>query len=195
MNIKSLNNATILQKYVLIFIAFLLTAALLLFGLIRPNLAKIKYVRGEIITQKKNSEDIVKNEINANRLSEKFDIIEPELEKFNQIFINRNRELEFITTLENTASQENINQKINFNLVPGASEQIYQMVPLEISAQGEYEKILSYLNALENLTYYLNINTLEFSTGAAVFTPASPTDGASGGKTINLRITANTYWR
>jgi len=192
MNFNALKNASLLQKYFLLCLTFSIVTALLIIGVARPKMVKIKSLRAEIITQKQNAEDMVKDEINTTRLSDKLDIIEPELEKFNQIFINRNRELEFITTLENTASQENINQKINFSLSADKSGQIYQMVPLELSAQGSYRQILAYLNALEALNYYININSLEFNTGAAVFTPASED---SKEKVVNLKIIANTYWQ
>ena len=195
MNFKSFKNASILQKYFILSFSFFLISSLMIFGIATPNLAKIKKIRAEIITQKQTAEDKIKREINSKRLSEKLNKIEPELEKFNQIFINRNRELEFITTLENVASREQVTQKISFNLNADHSSPVYQKIPLEILAQGNYYDILRYINSLETLNYYINIKSLEFSSGAIIFTTADGTRKTTSENSINLKISANTYWR
>ena len=187
---KNSKNIGIIPKFFILIAVFLIFESLIIFGLGRFAWQKIKQYRMNIVEQNLNIRQSMDREINAKKLSDKLNKIEPELENFSQIFINRNRELEFITTLENAATHNNVSQKIALDLAKNPDNQTLQKVPLALTAQGNYYNILKYLNELENLNYYLNIISLDFNSGVI-------STNADGGQTrnITLQIQANTYWR
>jgi len=120
------------------------------------------------------------------------------LDIFEKIFINSNRELEFITTLEGIANENNIAQKINLDLSLAQNEQIYKKIPLDLNLRGEFKNLIEYLTDLESLNYYLNINLLEFSTtqsSGGVVLPVRSGKNEQPIGNVNLRILADTYWQ
>lgn len=195
MNFKNFQELNIQARFTIISLVFLILGAAIVYGAISVPMAKIKNVRAEILNQKQTMENKALRETNARNLSEKLAVIEPELEKFDQIFINANRELEFITTLENVAARNNIGQKIALNIPSEKSGQSYRKIPLEITAQGNFYDLMRYANDLENLNYYINIKTLDLSRnpGLARFNPSGEIN--ISGQTLNLKLSADTYWR
>lgn len=188
-------------------IAALIGFALIIFGLIyfivMPTIKDIEAMGGEIEGQKI---DLEKKYIKGNslrQLTENLKEIEPKLSLLDQIFINKNRELEFITTIENKADNSQISQKINLNSPRAAENQEFQKNDLQLFANGEFTKQLKYLMDLESLNYYINIKSLELSSspGSGQAVPNIKNSGqgtsASGNKSnnINLVITADTYWK
>lgn len=66
------------------------------------------------------------------RLTENLKKIEPKLSSLDQIFINKNRELEFITTVENEANKAQVSQKIILNSPKTAANQEFQKNSLQL---------------------------------------------------------------
>jgi Tfp pilus assembly protein PilO len=131
------------------------------------------------------------------QLTENLKKIEPKLNQLDRIFINKNQELEFITTLENEADRAGVNQKINLASPQSAVNQKFQKNGLQLSSQGGFNQQLKYLMNLEALSYYININLIELTpangpaTAAVSSQPNSPSDQTSR---INMLINADTYW-
>lgn len=146
--------------------------------------------------------DLEKKYIKGNslrQLTENLKKIEPKLDLLDQIFINKNRELEFITTLENEANNNRVAQKINLNSPDTAEKQEFQKNSLQLLAQGDFNKLLKYLMDLESLSYYINIKLLEItpitdSGKTAVNNQAAAATGNGTGN-LNMLIDANTYWK
>jgi Tfp pilus assembly protein PilO len=198
MNLNSFRNLNIKNKIAINIILFLLANALIVFLLITPFINHIKNLRTNIITEKINLETKIARERDVNLLSEKLDRIEPQLKKFEKIFINSNRELEFITTLEGIAVKNNVAQKINLDLSAAQSEQIYKRIPLELNVQGDFKNLITYLIDLEALSYYLNINMLEFSTiqsASALILSVKSDQSKQPIGNVNLKISADTFWQ
>jgi Tfp pilus assembly protein PilO len=161
MNLINFKKINIKRKITLVIVVFLLASALIVYLIIINTINNIKQLRVNIITQEVGLEKEMAREKNINILSEKLDKIEPQMKKFEQIFINQNRELEFITTLEDIALSNKVLQKISLNLNAAKAEQTYKKIPLALNIQGNFYNILQYLTSLENLNYYINITSLE----------------------------------
>ncbi len=198
MNLINFKKINIKRKITFTIVIFLLVNALIVYLIIIPTINDIKQLRVNIITQKTDLEKKIAREKNINILSEKLDKIEPQMKKFEQIFINQNRELEFITTLEGVALSNKVLQKINLNLNAAKTEQTYRKIPLELKIQGNFNNLLQYLTNLENLNYYINITSLEITRGISSASTLLPID-TSGAKqiigNINMAISADTYWQ
>ena len=102
-----------------------------------------------------------------------------------------NRELDFITLLESVANNNNIEQKLNIS--PNQTKKnndIYQVQPLIINANGKFKNIIQYIADLEAITYYITINSININrAGNTGKNDESPSDS------VRLTIDALTYWK
>jgi len=170
----------------------------LIYFIVIPTIKEIKTMGSAIEAQR---EDLEKKYIKGQslrQLTENLSKIEPKLELLDQIFINKNRELEFITSLENEANKNQVSQKINLNAPEKAENQNFQKTSLQLFTKGSFIKQLQYLLDLEHLSYYINIKILELSPAAdgeqvkadSQELPLAPADNHN----LNMFIDADTYW-
>ncbi|MFH1583011.1 MAG: hypothetical protein ABIB72_01685 [Candidatus Falkowbacteria bacterium] len=178
-------------------VGFLVIILSLIYFIVIPTIKDIKTMGQTIEAQR---EDLEKKYIKGQslrQLTENLSKIEPNLELLDQIFINKNRELEFITSLENEANKNQVSQKINLNAPEKAENQNFQKTSLQLVTNGGFIKQLKYLMSLENLRYYINVKLLELSTAngeqlQANNQQASPVPTETN--RLNMFIDADTYW-
>lgn len=190
---------TLKNKIIATLIGFALIIFCLIFFIVIPTIQDIKTMGGAINEQ---MVDLEKKYIKGNslrQLTEDLKKIEPKLDLLDQIFINKNRELEFITTLENEANNSRIAQKINLSSPDTAEKKEFQKNSLQLLAQGNFDRLLKYLINLESLSYYINIKLLEITPiGGGGKTAVNNQDTAateSGAGNLNMLIDADTYWK
>ena len=175
---------------------FLLVILGLLYFIIIPTITDIKSMSGEIEEQRIDLEKKYLKGQSLKKLSDNLKSIEPKLDLLNQLFINKNRELEFITTLENRAGLNRLNQKINLSPPQAADNQDFQKAGLQLLLTGKFARQLKYLLDLESLGYYTNIKSLELSPArsqeAVSDEAAASPDGSIN---VTMFINADTYWR
>ena len=161
---------------------FLVITLSLIYFIILPTIKEIKAMGLAIEAQR---EDLEKKYIKGQslkKLTENLNKIEPKLKLLDQIFINKNRELEFITSLENEANKSQVSQKINLSAPQPEANQNFQKTGLQLFTKGGFEKQLQYLLSLEHLSYYINVKLLELS----------PVGGETN--SLNMYLDADTYW-
>jgi len=165
----------------------------IVYFIIVPSVKDIRNIGSEIEEQRIDLEKKYLRGQNLKKLAEKLAKVEGKIKALDQVFINQNRGLEFITTLERVAAENNVSQKINLLTVPSENEDFFKKTPLQLFTQGSFLKQLSYLMGLENLNYYVNINSFEISAGP----PQIPISGSEtvSYNNVNLLISADTYWR
>ncbi len=200
MNLNKLKNLNFKKKISYLGLIFLAASLLIVYLALIPALDAIKIKRAEIVTQKIELEQKLNKEKNMASLSTKVKKVEPFVDKLMNVYINQNRELEFITTLEGIASENNISQSLNLNLDNSNQTSSYNIVPLEISASGTYNNLLAYLIALETMNYYINVTSWQFSSSKTVTSGSSVLNAGKqspspSGEHYTLRLAANTYWR
>lgn len=192
MNLPIFKNADSYQQILSISLFFSVAFACLTMLLFIPSINKIKEIRNEIISQKVQLERDMINQRNISTLSKKIEEIEPQLNKLEQIFINKNRELEFITALEGIAQDNNITQGLQLSPASETTNKLYKKIPLSLKCQGEFEHILNYLTDLEGLQYYITVNHLTFSSDKSARSIQAPT---ATNPIITMQIIADTYWQ
>jgi Tfp pilus assembly protein PilO len=187
MNLNKIKKTNYLNRLYLLLGIFLAIMLALIYLIIVPTISEIKETKKEVINQKNELEKKLNREKNLVTLNEDLKKIEPEVDSLNQIFIEKNMELEFITTLEGIAGKNNINQTLNLNTDKSIKFGQYTKTPIEISVQGKYNNLLDYLKNIETLKYYINISSLDLI--------LENQDAASLYKTGRLQINADTYWK
>ncbi|MFA5318387.1 MAG: type 4a pilus biogenesis protein PilO [Patescibacteria group bacterium] len=109
---------------------------------------------------------------------------EPKLALLNQAIIAKDRELEFITLLEEKAALRNLEQKININEAQGIEGANYFKIPILISLAGQFKDELDYLQDLEMISFYVNVKKITLSNSAE-----------NSATTTNMVLLADTFWR
>ncbi|MFA4940986.1 MAG: hypothetical protein WC582_00075 [Patescibacteria group bacterium] len=191
MELKGIAKLDLRKKIILSAISFLIFIFIVIYFIIFPSIRDIKNIRDEIETQRVDLERRYIKGQSLRNLSEKLKKAEEKIQILDQVFINKEDGLEFVTTLEGVANKNNVSQKIN--LLPAvASDNGYsQLVPLQLFPQGNFNQLLNYLIGLETLNYYINIKSLDFSSSSKA--PAPGEEKSFGN--VGLFITADTYWR
>lgn len=186
------------NKIIINLIGFMGVFFCLVYFIVVPTIIDIKSMGSEIDAQRIDLEKKYIKGQSLKQLNENLKKIEPKLNLIDQIFINKNRELEFITSLENEAAKNQITQKINLSSGQATENQEFKKSSLQLLTSGGFSSQLSYLTDLESLSYYINIKLLEL-------TPASSNNkrpSSEGSQTadnipgaINMLINADTYWK
>lgn len=185
---------TLKNKIAATMAGFLLIIFGLLYFIVIPTIRDIKTMGSDIEAQRLDLEKKYIKGQSLRQLTENLKTIEPRLNTLDQIFINKNRELEFITTLESRAFNNQISQKINLTAPQATESQGFEKIGLQLFTGGKFIKHLRYLANLESLGYYVNIKSLEFSPSAdGPGQNQAPADQDQT-KNINALISADTYW-
>jgi len=192
MNLQTIKMNT-KQKIIAIILIVSLICLVIVYFIIIPTTENIKKIKNEILTQKINFEKNLDQNKNITQITEQLKIIEPELKKFNNIFINQSQELEFITILEGIANQNKMVQKIN--LAPGQNKKNYQITKLNISLSGSFLNLINYLSDIEALDYYINIYSIDINKGQSTRTTEYAEYPDQKDANLNIKIIADTYWQ
>lgn len=160
-----------------------------------PSINQIERIKTDIYQNQLDLEQKYQRSQSLKKLSANLKSIEGKIESIDQVFISQNRELEFITALEQISEKENVSQKIILGKAQSAvGDKFYKKIPLQIQAQGNYLDILRYLQGLETLNYYINIKSIDLSASGIGQRPEITVGNNLGGK-VSINISADSYWR
>jgi len=179
------------NKIIFSIIGFFIFIFVVVYFIIFPSIRDIKTIRDEIETQRVDLERKYVKGQSLRQLSEKLKKAEEKIYILDQVFIGKEDGLKFVTTLEDIAGKNGVNQKINLLPSIAVDNSYSQLVPLQLFPQGTFNQLLKYLVDLESLNYYINIRSLDFSSGPRAVVSG---EGESPGN-VSLFIVADTYWR
>jgi hypothetical protein len=165
-----------------ILLAILLVCGILLFSTTIVDVVRqrealrndVKRISEDFLRQpslKEVERNIDKKEADINNVSKNF-------------FVPVTDEFEFAKSLENLAG-EGIIQKVKFDISKKTEEKGYVSVPLEITAESDFSKILGYIERLEKINYFFVINSVEI---------ADLKSGGSGPAKVGAAIRGFVYW-
>lgn len=196
MNIAYLKNISPKNKLFISVGLLLLLNIIFVYLLILPAITNIKKSRNDIINLKIDLENKIIREKNLNTLNEKISTVEPQLEKINQIFISKNREIEFITALESLEGKYNVEQKLNINLNSPEKLENFSKVPININTSGSFRNLIDYLANIESLNYYINIENISLAKNSDNNPSAKAALlGQNLQDQMELQISGYTYWK
>src|SRR3989344_1443922 len=174
-----------IKKKIIIFTSFVtIIIAVIVYAIILPTINDIKNISKSVYQERADLEKkYLRGQILRNTI-ENFEKIKPEKVRLISIFIIENQELEFITELENIAAANHIEQQLNFqsNKNEGEkSEKGFYSLPLEIKVQANFLETMRYLEDLEKMNYYYNIESVTIDTAG------------QNSDMIRLSLTGNVY--
>lgn len=181
MNLLAIKKMRVKNRLISIFAFLIILDLVIIYFFIFPTINKIKSTRNEIINLKIDLENKVTREKNMADLNQKIKKIEPQLEKINQIFVNENREIEFITALEDLEKKYKVTQTLNLEVNNKQKGENFTKVPIHLEVKGSFSDLMNYLNGIESLSYYVNISNISLEKSETA--------------QISMKINGSTYWK
>ncbi len=206
MKLINMFNIKINPKYnriIVIFIAIIISL-LILFIIILPTLKKIKQMTQNIYSQRVALEKLYLRGQSIRETKENYEKVKDDVKELEKVFNHLGQELDFITALEKIAEEKNISQIINIkNGEKEPSNEDYISIEVAVNLSGNYNDLIRYLTAVQNLDFYFNINYLDF------YYPSSKTftltgkandsekifEKSNNHPVVNLTLSGITYWK
>lgn len=163
--------------FVVLIFAALLFSAWLCFEKIVDNYKNIVSAKSALSFSK-----IQEQEIKS--FKEKYQSYLPNLQKIDRAIVDSKNPLDLIEFLEDSAAENNIVLQLSplfLSEKPGLKP-----LPVQISARGEFNDILAFLDKIEYSRFLFSIYNLSFE-----YVRISKTDPESGSRIIQANITAN----
>jgi Tfp pilus assembly protein PilO len=148
------------NKIILSLLTTIIFSGGIFYFVILKSLAAIQDTEDKIIINKMDLDKKYISSISQKQFMSKMKMVESQMQKIDSIFINKNRMLDFVTALEGLASQDQIEQKINMADAPVTSSGPVKN-SISLTAHGSLKNVLIFLEDVESLSYYININTLD----------------------------------
>jgi Tfp pilus assembly protein PilO len=192
---KLINEGNLSKKFFIKIIIILFSWIIMIYFLILPLIANINGKYNSFIANLIEDEKNYEKNKRYMEVKEKMKKIEPYLDKINSLFINKSRELEIITTLENIAEKNNVKQTLNFSQIQNTDDKNKITIGnINISAQGAYPDLYNYLSAIEKLDFYLNINSLDINNVNSNKSAQNATLQAPSASSLTMNLKGEIFW-
>jgi Tfp pilus assembly protein PilO len=179
-------------KIFLSLLFFLIMFFGLTFFFIAPTLDNVKMIKKRISDQRQEAEKNYDQGRNLKKLTENIKTIEPRLEEIEQIFVPKNEEVSFITSLEAAAARNNVSENVNSGGETPVGR-FYSQIPLQLTVRGNPVNVVNFITELENMKNRININSLQIT---AMDSDLSLRTGSSTPqKNVTALISTLTYWK
>jgi len=155
------------ELYLIFFWAALIIIVIIIF--IIPNVIMISDSAKNIKETLAKLENLEKTSQNKEEVQKNYQIIKDNYAVLDQLIPKKGEELNFITTLEEIANDNNVQQKMNLLLAEAGQNKNTpaNILPFQLTLDGNLYNILNYLNDLESNEFYLNINKIEINQNAS----------------------------
>ena len=170
------------QKMALSLVIFIVLLLSIIYFVVLPAVGDIISIKTDIEKERLDLEKKYIRGQSLRKISEKLEKVEGRINILDQVFIKKDKSLEFITALEREASKNNVEQKIKLLASANSDYDYSQSIPIQLMTQGSLANQLNYLVGLEALNYYINIGSLDVNIN-------------KGEDDSSLFISADTFWQ
>ncbi|KKR21759.1 MAG: hypothetical protein UT48_C0004G0015 [Parcubacteria group bacterium GW2011_GWE2_39_37] len=170
------------EKIVLLNAVILTVIAVILIFLIFPSVTLIRKIQINIQSQLIELENKYNKAQALRQTSSNLKKVEPLVGLLDRGYIKQEKEIEFITNLEELAVKNRITQKLNLGSIK--INKTPQKVTLQIFTKGKFEDQVRYLKGLEKLNYYSNVKNVE------IIKDTAKKDGDT-----KMVLLVDTYWQ
>lgn len=194
MILNKFKKLSIKNKIILSFLFNSLVIFLIIFFVIMPRVRFIKEKGDEILEKRRFLEEQYIKAKNFRETNEDMNLVDEDIDKLDEVFVDYNEDLEFVETLERVADENNVEQEISLDSKKEGEESEFEKIRLEISAEGSFFNVLNYLVSLETLDYYINISSLDINKTSKQ-KDVRGEDQIDSLDKVFCKIVADTYWK
>lgn len=151
------------KRSLFLFTGFILAlTGVIIFFIILPTAKEIKKMKNLIYNERVDLEKKYMRGQLLNKVIKNFESVKAEKDRLNSVFVNEGQELEFVTTIEKNASENNLTQEIQMK--SSKDNGSYVSSALGINTSGTFLNTLKYINELGRMNYNFNINSISIIT-------------------------------
>ncbi|MFA4818947.1 MAG: hypothetical protein WC621_03835 [Patescibacteria group bacterium] len=177
------------RKVMIATTALTITATLgLLAFIIGPSLREILNLSDQIYQQRIDLEKLYRKGKILKQTLKDYQTIKPTVGQFNSIYVERGNELNLITAMEKVASDHTVDQEIIIGTPDIKGDK--NSLPIQLQVNAPLANLLKYLGGLEQMDYYLNIQTLRVSKYSARSNAPAPKN-----ITVSAILLGSVYYR
>jgi Tfp pilus assembly protein PilO len=158
MNFKGEKNKQIIQ-----ILGYILALFLIFLIFILPVFDKIKTITEEIDQEREILEKRMNLDVNSKNIKENLEMIENDLPKLNSIYIKEGKELEMINFIESIAFKNNLKLDLRPNFNTTKVEQEPVKLPVNITVEGSFLEIYSFIKDLDASPFYFISEQLSYT--------------------------------
>ncbi len=145
-------------------ITVVLAAASMIF-LVYPLFMDLEKYSKDILIQKEGLADLDVKAINLEKFEDIKSQIEPDIERANSLFIDRDLPLGFINFLEKTSHDYQLSLSMSSSPLSGPQGEPWSFFVYQLKNSGSFPSFLKFLEKLENSNYLIKIQSLSISGG------------------------------
>lgn len=151
------------KKFQTSIIAFLVALILLVVFAIFPIFGNIKENSQELSSVKKRFSDLEAEIENIERFKSIYEGLEQFLEKVNNLFVDEEVPVGFITFLETAAQENQLQIEIHPTSATKGKKDPWEFLSFQISCQGFFQNFMAFIEKLENGPYLIEIKNINIS--------------------------------
>ena len=163
-------------------IAFTLMLVAIVVLLIIPSFKKIRSINEQVLEERKRLELLY----TRGQVQKTYGNVKEDAEFLNNILLKENQELQYITAIEELASLAGIEITMNIGDAKRIPEQRISELEFSFLISGTWEQILGWIEMVETLPHYTNINEMNVAIHSKENNPYD--------RTATVSIGATTYW-
>jgi hypothetical protein len=149
---------------------------------IRPSVVKISALSQQIKAEQKIFDDLDLKDKKLIEAKKDFKKVEENAQTLENVFWVEGKELDLITTFEDLALRNEINQSVELGDKQNFRDK-YTTMPLHLVLRGTFSNLIKYFIDLEKMDFYVNVDLAD-----VLSLPTSQGE-------ISVSLTAKTYWR
>ncbi|MBU1164075.1 type 4a pilus biogenesis protein PilO [Patescibacteria group bacterium] len=151
----------IVKKFIIYLVIVIIIYVSIIFFVIIPTTSDIQAISDQIYNERIDLEKRYKKGQLIKQLVEDFRKIKPQQDRLELIFVKESEILNFVTSLENLANNNNIDLSIKLKEIENTNN--IASMPLDLTIGGSYQNVIAYLNDIEKQDYYFSIDSIRIN--------------------------------
>jgi len=163
------------------FLALLLSIIILI---IIPSFQEIKVINQQVLEERVRLEKLYVRGQLQKKVRDNYNSIKNDIGFLDEFLLKENQELQYITTLEHYANENNVSLEITIGEPQRKPQQRFSILPFTLQLSGNWPAIVKWLSDIETLPYYTNIKEIT----------VTARDAQGKDRASSVSISAETYW-
>jgi len=172
------------NRFLVSTITFLILLLAIVVLIVVPSLQEIRVINEQVLEERLRLEKLYVRGQLQKKVRDNYNNIKEDVGFLDEVFLKENQELQYITTLEHFASEQNIDLNITIGEPRRKPQQRFSVLPFTFQITGSWPKIAQWVSDIEQLPYYTNIKEITVSARSE----------QQSARMATVSISVETYW-
>lgn len=174
------------NRFLISTIAFFLLFAALLAVVVYPAFQEIRIINEQVHQERVRLEQLYVAGQLRKTVQSNFNKIKGDIGFLSNMMLSENQELDYIAAVEQLADRANLDLSIRIGENKIEAKQRFSSLRFTFDVYGDWEDILVWIDSIESLPYYTNMQEMTVAVHGA--------GEEKNTRTANMTISADTYW-